>query len=143
MRRTTQVVRFAVSLGSGELKWTANEGSVSPMWVAGGSVFLMSDQNELVRLDASNGRRIWGTKLPLFVKSKIKKRKKIFAHFGPVLAGGRLLLASSDGVIRSFNPENGAQVASFPLSGGAASNPVVAGRTLYVVTAKGKLVAYR
>ena len=58
-------------------------------------------------------------------------------------SGNRLLLASSDGVIRSFNPENGAQVASFPLSGGAASNPVVAGRTLYDVTAKGKLVAYR
>ncbi|NKB27189.1 MAG: PQQ-binding-like beta-propeller repeat protein [Rhodobacteraceae bacterium] len=133
----------AFSLSSGEEKWIANEGAVSPMWVAGGSVFLMSDQNELVRLDASNGRRIWGTKLPLFVKSKIKKRKKIFAHYGPVLAGGRLILASSDGLIRSFNPENGAQVASFALAGGAASNPVVAGRTLYVVTAKGKLVAYR
>lgn len=133
----------AASLGTGELKWTANEGAVSPMWVAGGSIFLMSDQNELVRLDASNGRRIWGTKLPLFVKSKIKKRKKIFAHFGPILAGGRLLLASSDGLLRSYNPDNGALISSVALPGGAASNPVIAGRTLYVVTAKGKLVAYR
>lgn len=133
----------AVSLATGEDRWTANEGSVSPIWVAGGSVFLMSDQNELVRLDAQTGRRIWGTKLPLFVKSKIKKRNKIFAHYGPVLAGGRLVLASSDGVIRSFNPDDGRLISTTSLPGGAASNPAVAGRTLYVVNAKGQLLAFR
>ena len=67
----------------------------------------------------------------------------IYAHYGPVLAGGRLWVASSDGVIRSFDPESGALLGSTPLPGGAATNPVVAGQPLYVVSSDGRLHAYR
>jgi outer membrane protein assembly factor BamB len=60
-----------------------------------------------------------------------------------VLAGGRLWVASSDGFLRGFSPVNGALVQAVPVPGGAASAPVVAGRTLYVVTSEGRLLAYR
>ncbi|MGB1006987.1 MAG: hypothetical protein ACPGVX_07405, partial [Thalassobaculaceae bacterium] len=38
------------------------------------------------------------------------KRAAVYAHYGPVLAGGRLVVASSDGVLRFFTPESGALV---------------------------------
>ncbi|MDH5529511.1 MAG: PQQ-binding-like beta-propeller repeat protein, partial [Paracoccaceae bacterium] len=74
---------------------------------------------------------------------KDKKRRTIFAHFGPVLAGGRLVIASSDGLIRSIDPASGAVISTLEMAGGAASAPVVAGRTLYVVTQNGQLHAFR
>lgn len=133
----------ALDLASGEVLWTAEEGSYSPVWPSGGSVFLISDQNELLRLDAATGEKLWGVELPYFTKAKVKRRKAIFAHHGPVLAGGRLIVTSDDGMIRFFDPADGAALGSLDLPGGAASGPVVAGGTLYVVSARGQLHAFR
>lgn len=129
--------------GSGERIWSTGEGATGPMVVAGGSLFLLNDEARLVRLDADTGATIWEVALPYFVAQKPKKRRDIFAHYGPVLAGGRLWVASSDGVLRSFLPTNGALVGSFELPGGAATQPAVANGTLYVVSTRGDLLAFR
>lgn len=133
----------AIKASSGERIWTANEGAYSPVWPSGDSLFLISDQSELLRLDRDTGERIWGVELPFFTKKKVKRRAKIFGHFGPILAGGRLVVASSDGLIRQYDPATGALVGTTELKGGAASNPVVVNRTLYVMTEKGQLAAFR
>ena len=133
----------AIDLSSGDTIWNAREGAMSPVVVAGGSVFTVSDQAELVRLDAETGSRIWGTELSFFVNETAKKRKAVYSNFGPLLAGGQLFVASSDGSLRAFDPESGVQSGTAPLPGGAASNPVVAGRTLYVVSGDGQLHAFR
>ena len=133
----------ALSLGGGDRQWTAREGAIGPVWPAGDSVFVVTDLNELVRLDASTGTRIWGTPLPNFVKDKPKRQSEVFGNYGPILAGGRVIVASSDGTLRSFDPTNGALVAQVTIPGGATTAPVVAGGVLYVVSAKGQLHAFR
>ena len=133
----------AVNAGSGARIWTANEGAVDTVLPVGGSVFLVSDRNELLRLDASDGSRIWGVRLPNYVANKPQRQSEIFAHHGPILAGGRIIVASSDGVLRSFDPVSGALIATNEIPGGASTAPVVAGQTLYVVSRKGQLIAYR
>lgn len=133
----------AMKASTGERLWTANEGAMNPVWVAGGSVFLVSDRNELVRLDAEDGSRIWGTPLPYFVKDRPRRQKEIFAHYGPVLAGGRLIVASNDGLIRMFDPVTGALVGSGEIPSGATTNPVFAGGVMYVVSTRGELYAFR
>ncbi len=133
----------ALDASSGDRVWTAEEGAQGPLWVAGGSVFLVSDRNELLRLDAETGDKIWGVELPFFTRDRPRRRQEIFAHYGPVLAGGRLVIASNDNQIRFFDPETGAPLAALPLQGGAASNPVVAGGTLYVLNGSGNIVAFR
>ncbi len=133
----------AVDAGSGNRIWTASEGAFGTVLPVAGSVFIISDRNELVRLSAEDGTRVWGTDLPNFIKDRPLQRAEIFAHHGPVLAGGRLLVASSDGVLRSFDPVSGGLTGTFDIAGGATTAPVVAGQTLYLVTRKGNLVAYR
>ena len=133
----------AVSVGNGERLWTANEGAAGPIWPAGDSVFAVTDRNELVRLSKEDGSRIWGVKLPNFVKDRPRRRAAIFAHFGPIVAGGRVILASSDGYLRSFDPTDGRLVYTTEIPSGAATAPAFAGGTLYVVNARGQLLAYR
>lgn len=128
---------------NGQSRWRADEGATGPMWLAGGSLFFVSDENRLVRLDAATGETIWAQNLPLFTRTKIKRRKGTFVHFGPVLAGGRLVLVSDDGLMREFDPVTGSLISSTPLPDQAARNPIVAGGTLYVVTANGQLHAFR
>nr|WP_247651037.1 PQQ-like beta-propeller repeat protein [Roseovarius autotrophicus] len=133
----------ALGIGSGKRLWTAEEGPLNPVWPAGDSIFLISDRNELVRLSAEDGSRIWGHALPLFTERRPKRQAQIVGHYGPVLAGGQLVVASADGKLRLFDPVSGQQVRGIDLPGGATSNPVVAGGTLYVVTKKGQLLAFR
>lgn len=133
----------AVNADSGQTLWSANDGALSPVSVAGGAVFLVNDEDQLLRLDAATGAEVWRVDMPYFTKDRMKKRRDIVAHYGPVLAGGRLVLASSDGLIRTFDPASGALTGSVELAGGAAAGPAVAGGVLYVVTKDGRLRAFR
>ena len=133
----------AMEAASGDRIWTAQDGAYSPILPAGDSVFFVSDRNELIRLDAATGERIWGTELPLYVRERERRRQAVFTHFGPIMAGGRLVVASGDGLIRFFDPESGAETGQVALRGGAAANPVVVDGTLYVVSGDGRLHAYR
>ena len=128
---------------TGEPLWRADEGAMSPVWAVGGAIFLISDENRLVRLDAATGQTVWAVDLPLFTRERLSRRKSTFAHFGPVLAGGRLLVASDDARLRAYDPVTGDLITTQELPGGAARNPVVAGGTLYIVTENGTLHAFR
>jgi len=133
----------ALDLASGKRIWTADDGAYGPVWVAGGSVFLISDQAVLVRLDAATGKRIWGVPMPYFKRERARRSKAVFAHFGPVLAGGNLWVASDDGTLKAFDPADGTERQTIKLPGGAASNMAVAGGTMYVISGRGQLLAFR
>ena len=133
----------AVDLNTGLRIWTAKQGSQGHILVAGGAVFAVSDAGNLIRLSKDDGALIWSTPLPKFTEKSVKSRAKIHAHYGPILAGGRLILASSDGLIRQFNPADGTLITTVDLPSGAASGPIVVNGTLYVLSTKGDLLAFR
>ena len=133
----------AIEAATGMRLWTANEGALNPPLVVGGSVFVVNDEARLVRLDGGTGDVIWSVEMPYFTNDKARKRKAIFAHYGPVLAGGRIVVASSDGSLRLFDPTNGTMVASVDIPGGAASAPALAQGLLFVVGGNGQLHAFR
>ena len=135
----------AFDVNSGERRWTARDGALNPVWPAGDSVFFISDRNQLIRLDAADGSRIWAVDLPGYEpkRNPQKKRKQFYAMHGPILAGGRLIVAGNDGLIRAFDPTNGALIGTTEISGGATTRPVVAGGTLYVISGNGQLRAFR
>jgi outer membrane protein assembly factor BamB len=133
----------AIDLRSGERLWTATEGAMSPVWPVGGSVFAVTDRGQLVRLDAADGSVIWAVDMPFFEAVRFRARQAVVAHHGPVLAGGRLLVASDDGAIRSFDPRDGRLLSAVPIRGGATTNPVIVDGTLYLVSGDGRLQAFR
>ena len=81
---------------------------------------------------------IWRVPLP-----QAEHRRGVTAFYGPVLAGGRLIVGSSDGQLLQFDPTAGAALGAVALPSGAASAPVVAGSALYIVTEDGRLNAFR
>jgi outer membrane protein assembly factor BamB len=103
----------------------------------------VTDEARLVRLDAETGEVVWTADMPFFVNERPKRRKAIHAHFGPVLAGGRVAVVSSDGLLRLFDPADGRMLATAQIPGGAAAAPALAGGALYVVSRNGQLHAFR
>ncbi|MFN4099394.1 MAG: PQQ-binding-like beta-propeller repeat protein [Pararhodobacter sp.] len=134
---------FAIDARSGETIWSVEEGANAPVWPVGGSVFLVSDQNRMMRLDAANGSVIWAQELPLYTSERPRRRLGVFPQYGPVLAGGRMWVASGDGVLRGFDPVSGNVAAEIPVPGGAASAPIVAGGMMYILNRNGQLLGYR
>ena len=135
----------ALNVNSGERIWTARHGALDPVWPAGNSIYFVSDLNELVRLDASDGAQVWAVDLPGYepVRRPQRRRDSAYANHGPILAGNRLIVASSDGFLRSFDPASGDLIGRTEIRGGATTRPVVANGTLYVVSTNGVLHAYR
>ncbi len=133
----------ALSLTDGNVIWSAPEGAQGPVWPIKNAVFLINDLNELVRLNAANGRPIWRVQLPQELENGTGRNAMSISHHGPILAGQRLLVASSDGQLREFDHKSGELISTLPIVGGAASSPAVARRTLFVVTRDGKLLAFR
>mgnify|MGYP002718260749 CR=1 FL=1 len=133
----------AFDLATGLPDWTERDGAMSPVLVAGGSVFAVNDQAQLVRVDAATGGRIFAVQLPYYTDTRVRRQDSIVAHYGPVLAGGRLFVAGSDGVLRIFDPDSGTLVGQGAIPGGAATAPVVSGGTLYVTGRDGRLHAFR
>jgi hypothetical protein len=67
----------------------------------------------------------------------------VIAWYGPVLAGGRLLLTSTDGRLASVGIEKG-DVLSIVKAGKSFNlSPIVANNTLYLLDNEGKLSAWR
>lgn len=131
----------AVDGRSGRRGWTRDFGARGPVWADGQTIFLVTDTAELKRLSAQDGSTMWSVSLPEF--DDPEDRTGAIAYGGPVLAGGRLLLASSEGELLTFDPLTGAETGRIPVSGLAGLAPVVAGGVVYVLTEAGELAALR
>ncbi|MFN4158457.1 MAG: PQQ-binding-like beta-propeller repeat protein [Gemmobacter sp.] len=133
----------AISSATGERLWTAKEGAYGPVLPVGNAVFLVSDEARLVRLNAGTGETVWSVAMPYYTTDRERRRQAITAHFGPLLAGGRLVVASGDGVVRLFNPVDGALVGTVDVPGGAAAAPAFARGLMFVPGRNGQLHAFR
>lgn len=130
----------AIDGRTGRRGWFRPFGSSNPAWVAGETLFVIDDQARLRRLAIANGQTIWSTALPEYENDR---RRTAIVYGGPVVAGGRVYVTSSDDAILVFDPDTGAQLEVVPLSGGSSTGPVIAGGTLYVLTDTGVLHAFR
>ena len=131
----------AARLTTGAEIWALPAGATGTAAAIGGEVFSVTDTSQLIRVDAASGRVIWAAQLPEFKKPS--KRRGFVAHYGPVVAGGQVIVAGTDGRLRFFDPVSGAESYSVNLPGGAASAPVVAAGVLYVQNQRGKLLAFQ
>lgn len=115
-------------------------GSETPA-VAGDWLFVLTEGQRLAAIGRSDGEVRWIRQMPSFKNPK-HERGPILWH-GPVLAGGRLLLAGDNGELAAVAPESGEITGTQRLPGPAALAPVVAGGTVLLLLRDGTLTAWR
>ena len=133
----------ALDRRDGSRIWTVKDGSYTPVWPAGGAVFMITDSFAVKRLNASDGSEVWSAELPDFKAEKDRRKRATYAYFGPVLAGGQLWVSGSDGLLRSYNPVDGSLTGTVDIPGGAASQPAIAGGKMFILSANGQVHAYQ
>lgn len=131
----------AVDIRTGRAVWETTLASLQMPWVAGDFIYIVTIDGELACLSRADGGVIWVTQLKRYKKEKKKKGRIAWA--GPVLAGGHLVLVSSDKEVVKVSPTNGEVVATAKISDGSVIAPIVAGEKVYILTEEGKLIAMR
>ena len=131
----------ALELTSGQRMWEQNVAGITTPWVAGDWVFVVTDEAKVVAMSRTTGKVRWINELPRW--DKAKKKTGLIYYSGPVLAGNRLVLAGSNGVLVNIDPTNGSFQSQTSVGDGVSVPPVVAGGTLYILDDKGRLTAYR
>lgn len=131
----------SIDLRTGDRIWEQNIGGVHAPWVAGNFIYVLSADNELLCLTRADGRVRWATDLPKWDDPEEKEDPIYWS--GPVLAGDRLIVVSSEGEAISVSPFTGEALGRAEFPDGVFIDPVVADKTLYVMTDEADLIAMR
>lgn len=126
---------------TGNRIWQRDIGGAEMPWVAGNSIFVITNDNQLVGMGRDTGLIRWVRPLPEFRNPE--KRTGAIYWSGPVLAGNRLIVAGSDGGVLEINPENGDVIRSWGSGLSVSITPVVAADMLYLLGDNGTLAAYK
>ena len=137
---------IALDLKTGRRLWELPIASRVMPWVAGNYLYVISTGRQLICLTKRDGRVKWITKLPEFSfkdSLPLKKEKIVIEYSEPVLAGDRLIIASSIGKIYSVSPYTGRILGETQLDGNIFIEPIVADKTLLLLDKQGNLTAFR
>jgi outer membrane protein assembly factor BamB len=126
---------------TGQRIWESDAGSTEMPWLAGDVIFVLTIENQLAAVSAEDGRVYWVEDLPRYVD--MEDRTDPILWTGPVLAGGKLWIASSQGELVSYDPNTGKEVNRRGVSSKVYVPLVAASNTLYVLSDNGRLTAFR
>ncbi len=131
----------SVDLRTGRRLWSRDIAAQEAPLVVGEWVYLVSDEQKLVAMNAGDGAIAWITQLPHW-GDEVKQWDPI-RWTGPVMASGRLIVAGSTAQALTINPVNGQIVGRQDLKGAVSIPPVVVAGTLLLLHEDGTLQAMR
>jgi outer membrane protein assembly factor BamB len=132
----------ALDLSTGTRIWEQNLAGISTPWIAGEWLFVVTDDARLVCLARTSGKARWIAQLQRFKNAKKNKGNQV-TWFGPVLAGDRLVLTNALGQIVFASPTDGSVQTKIDTKESFALPPIVVNSTIYTVSEKGRVSAYR
>ena len=131
----------AIDLRTGDRVWEQDMGGTHAPWAAGDFVYVVANDNTVVCLRRQDGKVRWVRALPRFKDEE--KKTDTLTWSGPVLAGDRLIVISSEGEALSISPYTGAPLGRTEFDDPVFVTPAVADMTLYVLTDGADLIALR
>lgn len=131
----------AYELITGQRIWEINIAGIATPVVSGEWIFVLTDEAKLLCVQRASGKIRWISKLQRY-KNEEKKKGPV-SWRGPVLAGGRLIVANSDGQVWSVSTAEGAANQVFDVKQPISLGPIVANNMLYLFDDKGQISAFR
>lgn len=134
-------VLAAIDIRSGQRVWSRAFASTQTPFVAGDVLYAVSVDGELCAFDRATGNVYWVRQLRRYEDEEDRKGR--VAWTGPIMVGGKLILASSLGEIVAVAPETGVIAATADADQPVFIPPVTANGLIYFVTDDARLIALR
>lgn len=134
-------VLAAIDLRSGQRIWARPFASTQTPWAAGDVLYAVSVDGELAAFDRRTGNIYWVQQLRRYRDENDREGR--IAWVGPVLIGGRLVLANSEGDVVAVSPASGETLATADVGQAVFIPPIAANDQIYIVTDEARLVVLR
>ena len=131
---------IAVDLRTGNRVWAKDIGSLESPWVAGGYIFTVTDQAEIICLSRENGGGHWVLSLEKYEDPE--NLANLILWTGPILASDRLIVAWSNGTALAISPYSGSVLGYIDMPDSVSIPPVVANGNVFFLADDAELVAY-
>ncbi len=131
-------VLAAIDLRSGQRVWARSFASTQTPWIAGDVLYAVTIDGELAAFDRTSGAAYWVRQLRRYEDAEDSTGR--VAWVGPIMVGGRLILANSLGEIVAVNPVNGEVQTTRDLDAPVFIPPIAANGAIYVVTDEARLI---
>lgn len=131
----------AIDERTGTRVWQRDIGGTQTPWVADNLLFVVTSDNQLITMNAISGELFWVTQLAQFKDEEDKEGP--IRWVGPVLAGGRLIVASSHGYIHEIDAHTGHVTNTIKVKKPFSIPPVVSNNALYLLADDGTLLAFK
>jgi outer membrane protein assembly factor BamB len=131
----------SLELTTGQRQWEINIAGIATPWLAGDWIFVITEDAKLLCVNRGTGHIRWINQLPQFERPKSKKGQ--IDYVGPILAGGRLIVAGSNGVLVNIDPVTGSYQSQTNVGAGVTVPPIVANNMLFIYDDAGRLHAFR
>ncbi|MGD9981234.1 MAG: PQQ-binding-like beta-propeller repeat protein [Hyphomonadaceae bacterium] len=134
-------VLAAIDLRSGQRMWARSFASTQTPWVAADVLYAVNVDGELAAFERRTGNVFWVAQLRRYRDEGDRQGRVSWT--GPILVGGRLVLANSEGEVVSVSPANGQVLATAEVGRAVYIPPIAANDQIYVVTEDARLVVLR
>ncbi len=131
----------AMDLRSGRRIWQRDIGGENMPWIAGESIFVVSSENTLIAMNRKTGLIYWIKPLQNYMDPD--DVDEIVHWHGPMLAGDRLILVSSEGRVVEASPETGDILSAWEVGRDVPVSPTIAGGRMYLISEDGMLRVYQ
>lgn len=131
----------SIDLRSGRRLWERDVGGSQTPWLAGDVLYVITQQQVLAAIDARDGHPIWDYDLPRY--RNVQKQSGPVRWVGPLLAGNRLIVASSSSRLAVFQPSTGLPIAAFHTDTSVSLPLITAGGYVLLLDDGGTLRAFK
>lgn len=131
----------AYQLTVGQRIWEINIAGTSTPALAGEWLFALTDDAALLCIARTTGKVRWIAELQRWTSPK--KKTGAISWTGPILAGNRLIVASSEGEVMAVTPSDGSITPMYDLGKAVTVSPIVVDNTLIILDDSGKISAFR
>ena len=130
-------VLAAIDRRTGQRGWARAFASTQTPWIAGDVLYAVSVDGELAAFDRQTGNVYWVSQLRRY-EDEDDRRGRV-AWVGPIMVGGRLVLANSEGDVIAVTPETGQTIATADVRQPVFIPPIAANTQIYIVTDEARL----
>lgn len=134
-------VLAAIDGRTGNRVWQQPIGTTQAPALAGEYLFVVGVDAELACVKAGTGQVVWVRELERFKNTKKQTGRVTYA--GPIVANGRVLIASSTGELLAFNPQTGDETDRLKLGDPVYIEPIAVQDKLLILTDDARLIAIR
>lgn len=127
----------ATDLKTGSRLWQREIGGIRSPAVAGSSIFMVTNDADLVCIKKATGQIHWASPLP-----KVDSNKKPILWAGPIVADDALILSGSNGELLFASLKDGSIKKTILMPVGSSQSPIAADGALYVMTDDANILKY-